>query len=85
MTARQPHGAPTQCRARVEGQAQADLPWERKGLSRVDRVIAFLQFLPIPRGKLIGRNFELLPDQRAFIEDIYGRSGSERVRIGRCG
>ena len=58
------------------------LPWKKAGLSRVERVIAFLQFLPITKGKLIGRNLELLPDQRAFIEDIYGRSDTERVRLG---
>ena len=58
------------------------MPWKKAGLSRVERVIAFLQFLPITKGKLIGRNLELLPDQRAFIEDIYGRSDTERVRLG---
>src|SRR5262245_49214788 len=58
------------------------LPWQKAGLARVERVIAFLQFLPITKGKLIGSNLELLPDQRAFIEDIYGRSGTERVRLG---
>ena len=54
------------------------LPWKKAGLSRVERVIAFLEFLPITKGKLIGRKLELLPAQRAFIEDIYGRSDTER-------
>ena len=45
-------------------------------------MIAFLEFLPITKGKLTGRKLELLPDQRAFIEDLYGRPDTERVRLG---
>ena len=33
----------------------------KAGLSRVQRVIAFLEFLPITKGKLTGRKLELLP------------------------
>ena len=51
-------------------------------MSRVERVIAFLEFLPITKGKLTGRKLKLLPAQRAFIEDLYGRSDAERVRLG---
>ena len=51
-------------------------------LSRVTRVIRFLEFLPITKGKLTGHKLKLLPDQRAFIEDIYGRPDHERVRLG---
>ena len=58
------------------------LPWERKGMSRVEKVIAFLEFLPITKGKLTGRKLKLLPSQRAFIEDLYGRAESDRVRLG---
>src|SRR5580765_6918061 len=58
------------------------LPWERKRLSRVAKVIAFLEFLPITKGKLTGRKLKLLPSQRAFIEDLYGRAESDRVRLG---
>lgn len=47
-------------------------PWARKGLSRPERVIAFVQSLPITKGKLAGRQLRLLPGQRAFIEDVYG-------------
>src|SRR6187455_2702483 len=49
-----------------------NLPWERKGLSRVERVIAFLEFLPITKGILIGKKMRLLPNQRRFIERVYG-------------
>ncbi|RYF29357.1 MAG: terminase large subunit, partial [Comamonadaceae bacterium] len=61
------------------------LPWERKGLSRAERVIAFLQFLPITKGPLAGRKMKLLPEQRAFVEAIYGNlraDGTRRRRIG---
>jgi len=53
-------------------------PWEKKGLSRVERVIAFLEFLPITKGILAGRKFKLLPGQRRFIERVYG---DDAVRI----
>jgi len=42
-------------------------------------VIAFLEFLPITKGKLTDHKLKLLPAQRAFIEDLYG---SNRVRLG---
>lgn len=56
------------------------MPWERKGLSRAGKIIAFLQFLPITKGRLIGTKLKLLADQRAFIEAIYG--ASDKIRIG---
>ena len=59
------------------------MPWERKGLSRVAKVIAFLEFLPITKGKLTGSKLKLLPSQRAFIEDLYGRpDDAQPVRLG---
>ena len=56
------------------------LPWQRKGLSRVEKIIGFLEFLPITKGKLTGKKLKLLPVQRQFIEDVYGAKG--RVQIG---
>jgi phage terminase large subunit-like protein len=59
------------------------LPWNRKGLSRVQKVITFLEFLPITKGKLTGHKLKLLPSQRAFIEDLYGRpDDAQQVRLG---
>ena len=57
------------------------LPWQAKGLSRVDRVMAFLEFLPITKGKLAGKKMRLLENQRAFIEQLYGRE-RDQVRLG---
>jgi len=57
------------------------LPWKKKGLNRVQRVIAFLEFLPITKGKLQGKRMRLLPEQREYVRKVYGRSGTNRVRI----
>ena len=59
-------------------------PWRKRGLSRAERVIAFLQTLPITKGVLAGRKMKLLPGQRAFIEAVYGRlhaDGRRQIRI----
>lgn len=56
-------------------------PWKKKNLTRVERVIAFLEFLPITKGKLVGKKMRLLPGQRRFIEDVYGRTAEHPVRI----
>lgn len=60
------------------------LPWKKQGLSRVERLIAFLEFLPITKGLLAGRNMKLLPNQIEFIEKVYGDvedDGRRRVRL----
>ena len=60
------------------------LPWKKKGLSRVERVIAFLEFLPITKGILAGSKMKLLAGQRRFVEAIYGRlakDGRRKIRI----
>lgn len=54
------------------------LPWTKKGLTRSERVIAFVEWLPITKGKLAGNKLKLLPGQRAFIEEVYGPG---RIRI----
>jgi phage terminase large subunit-like protein len=46
-------------------------PWLNRRLSRAERVIAFLQYLPITKGILRGQRMNLLPHQRAFVESIY--------------
>lgn len=42
------------------------------GLTRVERVITFLESLPITKGILEGSKMVLLPGQLAFVEAIYG-------------
>ena len=60
--------------ANLSGKKKRAMPWDKKGLSRVERVIAFLEFLPITKGIKLGSNLQLLPGQRAFIERVYGSS-----------
>ncbi len=50
-----------------------DLPWEKRGLTRAQRVIAFLEFLPVTKGRRVGENMVLLPKQRRFVRRVYGR------------
>lgn len=62
-----------------------DFPWLKEGLSRAERVIAFLEFLPITKGPLAGTPMELLPGQRRFVEKVYGdlkEDGRRNVRLG---
>lgn len=64
---------------------EGPLPWELPDLSRADRVIAFLQWLPITKGPLAGRKMELLPGQLRFVRKIYGdlqEDGRRKVTIG---
>ena len=40
-------------------------------LTRAERVIAFLEYLPITKGILRGKKMRLLPHQRDFVQRIY--------------
>lgn len=62
---------------------QKRLPWEKRGLSRVERVVAFLEFLPITKGILAGTKMRLLPNQREFVEAVYGNVDDTGRRIVR--
>ena len=57
--------------------------WKHKR-SRVARVVAFLESLPITKGILAGTKMRLLPGQREFVQAIYGRlsaDGRRKIRI----
>ena len=57
--------------------------WKHKR-SRVDRVLAFLESLPITKGIYAGRKMKLLPGQREFVKAVYGRlspDGRRQTRI----
>jgi phage terminase large subunit-like protein len=59
-------------------------PWAAKGLTRVQRVIKFLEYLPITKGIYAGQKMKLLPSQREFVETIYGREtedGRRQIRL----
>ena len=57
-------------------------PWEAEGLSRVERVISFLETLPITAGLLAGSTMKLLAYQRDFLRKVYrtDRKGRRIVR-----
>jgi phage terminase large subunit-like protein len=73
---------PGAARAKQAREAVAAEPmervWDREGLTRAERVIAFVESLPITKGKLAGEKLRLLPGQRDFIQAIYG---GPRIRI----
>lgn len=59
-----------------------ELPWEAPGLSRLDRVIAFLEDLPITQGSLAGQKLQVRPFQRRFLAAVYAedKAGERPVR-----
>jgi phage terminase large subunit-like protein len=56
--------------------------WQRKGLSRAERVIKFIESLTITAGAHAGRKFRLRPWQREIVDAIYATdaAGKRRVR-----
>lgn len=59
-------------------------PWEAPGLSRAERVIAFIQTLRVTSGILAGQLFQVEPWQRPIIESWYATDGAGN-RIIRTG
>lgn len=47
------------------------LPWKRRGLSLAERVIAFVEWLPVTKGRLAGKRMRLLPSQREFLLNTF--------------
>ncbi|WP_313533435.1 terminase TerL endonuclease subunit [Haematobacter sp.] len=58
------------------------LPWEVPGMSRIGRVVAFLEDLPITQGSLAGSKLQVRPFQRRFLEAVYAEDedGTRPVR-----
>ena len=57
--------------------------WRRKGLSRAQQVVRFLESLPVTKGHLAGKPMRLLPSQREFIEAVYGNIDAQGRRVVR--
>jgi phage terminase large subunit-like protein len=57
-------------------------PWTAPGLSRAERVIAFVESLPVTAGKFAGTNLKLRLWQRDFIRAVYrtDKAGERIVR-----
>lgn len=72
MGLRGPGAKPMKKPATAPAEPLEALPWEAEGLSRVERVVAFLEFLPITSGTLAGTMMQVRPWQREFLESVYG-------------
>jgi len=83
MGARGP-GANRMKKAAELAEASGPRPWEAANLSRAERVIAFIESMPITKGYGAGENVKLLPFQREWIEAVYATDddGNRRVRTG---
>ena len=57
-------------------------PWEKPGLSRAERVIKFVETLPVTAGPLAGTTLKLRPWQKKFIRAVYktDKAGNRLVR-----
>ena len=76
------HGAHARPKKKAaETSKKRRLPWKAKGLPRVQRVIRFLEFLPITKGILASKKMKLLPGQRAFVERVYGDVDADGRRL----
>lgn len=56
--------------------ARRELPWEAPGLSRLDRVVAFLEDLPITQGSLAGQKLRIRPFQHRFLASVYAENAA---------
>ena len=58
--------------------------WQRKGLGRAERMLAFIRSLPVTKGVKANKKMRLLPGQERFVRDVYGdlqKDGRRTVRI----
>ena len=75
MGLRGPGAKPVGKKAKAEGDKPKRRPaWQKRGLSRADRVIAFIEGLKITAGAHAGRKFELRDWQRDIVRGIYALS-----------
>lgn len=59
-------------------------PWEKEGMPADEKVLAFLQTLPIVSGLKAGERLELLDFQEQFVRGVYGNIddlGRRRIRL----
>ena len=67
---------------RKRGRKQAGKPWEAAGLTRAERVVAFIESLTITSGIYAGKPFKLRDWQRRIIEAIYNGTLSPNINFG---
>ena len=82
MGLRGPTSAAKKAAKKLPKRRSAKAPWEKKGLSRAQRVIAFVESLPITSGIHAGRKLILRPWQKDIVNAIYATdtNGIRQVR-----
>ena len=55
----------------LAGPLRTIMPWDDGSMSRVERVIAFLEDLPVTQGKLAGQKLRMRAWQREWLEHVY--------------
>jgi len=72
MGLRGPGAKPKSTKVAANQNLRKELPWEAEGLSRLERVIAFIEDMPITQGKLAGTKMKLRDWQIAeFLEPVF--------------
>lgn len=87
MGLRGPGAKPVGKRAKAESDKPKRRPaWQKRGLSRAERVIAFIEGLKITAGAHAGRKFKLRDWQRDIVRGIYATdaNGKRMVRQALC-
>jgi phage terminase large subunit-like protein len=83
MGLRGPGAKPKKAKDNIPAPVPESLTWEAEGLTRAERVIAFLESLPITAGSLAGQNMAVREWQRRdIIEPIY-RVNDDGLRVVR--
>lgn len=83
MGLRGPGAKPKNSAKKTTQKLRKTLPWERKGLSRLERVVAFIEDMPVTQGTLAGTKMKLRKWQiDEFLAPIYAEdeSGNRPVR-----
>ena len=57
------------------------MPWEDPAMSRLEKVRAFIEFLPVTKGVLCGERMRLLPFQVAFLKMVYGADPQPKLAV----
>ncbi|MGX9990838.1 terminase large subunit [Rhizobium sp. Z1P35] len=83
MGLRGPGAKPKSGKVAANDNLRKELPWEAEGLSRLERVVAFMEDMPVTQGKLAGTKMILRPWQvEQFLDPIFTEDddGKRRVR-----
>lgn len=65
--------------AASSAQCEVAHPWEKDGMPAADRVLAFLNTLPIVSGIKAGERMEILDFQEQFVRGVYAENEGERL------